>query len=67
MGEFKAPVRSTLAMSRICCVCPATIVQAWVAEEVPADKETFSDIALPACKVHLVNPATGKVLENDDE
>jgi hypothetical protein len=42
-------------------------VQAWVAEEVPADKETFSDIALPACKVHLVNPATGKVLENDDE
>jgi hypothetical protein len=50
--------------------CPNTghNVQTWVAEEVPADKDTFQTLTCIAClQVHLVNPATGRVLGSDDE
>jgi hypothetical protein len=50
--------------------CPNTghNVQAWVAEEVPPDNEIFQTLTCIAClQVHLVNPATGKVLGSDDE
>jgi hypothetical protein len=49
--------------------CPNTglKVQGFVAEEVP-DSETYESITCFACQqVHLVNPATGKVLGEADE
>jgi hypothetical protein len=64
------------AKTRIGCVamfvyrCPNTgqSVQAWVAEEVPADNEIFQTMACIACRqIHAVNPATGEVLGSDDE
>jgi hypothetical protein len=48
--------------------CPTTgyRVQGFVAEEVPAD--TYEPVTCTACqRVHLVNPATGKVLGERDE
>ena len=50
--------------------CPNTgsRVQGYVAEEVPDDTNAYKSITCLACRqVHLVNPATGKVLGEDDE
>jgi hypothetical protein len=49
--------------------CPNTSlrVQGFVAEEVP-DGDAYEAITCLACqRVHLVNPATGKVLGQEDE
>jgi hypothetical protein len=49
--------------------CPNTskTVQGFIAEEVE-DEDTYTSIDCLACqKVHLVNPATGKVLGQSDE
>jgi hypothetical protein len=41
-------------------------VQGWSAEEIPADSEIYLTMECLACRrVHLVNPATGKVMGND--
>jgi hypothetical protein len=43
-------------------------VQGWSAEEIPADSETYVTMECVACRgVHLVNPATGRVLGSEDE
>ena len=45
--------------------CPATgaNVQAWLAEEVTGDDDTYVAIECIACRrVHLVQPKTGKTL-----
>jgi len=50
--------------------CPNTgsKVQGFVATEVSDDPNTYEPITCLACRqVHLVNPATGKVLGADDE
>jgi hypothetical protein len=50
------------------CLNTGHNVQAWVAEEVPADKDVFQTLTCIAClQVHLVNFTTGKVLGSDDE
>ncbi len=49
--------------------CPNTrlIVQGWIADD-PTDDDAFEPITCTACtRVHLVNPATGKVLGEDDD
>jgi len=49
--------------------CPITglRVQGLVAEDVPDDVDTYESITCLACRqVHLVNPATGKVLGEED-
>jgi len=49
--------------------CPITglRVQGLVAEDVPDDVDTYESITCLACQqVHLVNPATGKVLGEED-
>jgi hypothetical protein len=50
--------------------CPNTgfKVQGFVAEEVSNDPGTYESVTCLACRrVHLVSPATGKVLAGDDE
>lgn len=50
--------------------CPNTgyRVQGFVAEEVSNDADTYETVTCIVCQqVHLVNPATGKVLGEDDE
>ena len=50
--------------------CPNTglRVQGWSADEIPADSETYVTMECVACRgVHLVNPASGKVLGSEDE
>ncbi len=50
--------------------CPNTglRVQGFVAEDVPDDADTYESVTCLACQqVHLVNPATGKVLGEADE
>ncbi len=43
-------------------------VQGFVAEEVPAEGDTYEPVTCIACRrVHLVNPTTGKVLGEDNE
>jgi hypothetical protein len=53
-------------MSTIGFRCPTTdlSVQAWVAEEISANKEPCVTLRCLACRlVHTVNPASGRVLE----
>ncbi len=53
-------------MSTIGFRCPTTdlSVQAWVAEEISANKEPCVKLRCLACRlVHIVNPASGRVLE----
>ena len=63
-------VRAVVAdMAPFLFQCPNTRlhVQGWLAEEIPADNKIFRSIECVACRgVHLVNPATGKVLGRDD-
>ena len=50
--------------------CPNTNqpVQGFVAEEVSDDPNAYESVTCLACQqVHLVNPATGKVLGVDEE
>jgi hypothetical protein len=48
------------------CPNPQLHVQGWSAEEIPADSEIYLTMECLACRrVHLVNPATGKVMGND--
>lgn len=50
--------------------CPNTglHVQAFVAEEIDDDTDTYEFVSCIMCRqVHLVNPATGKVLGEDDD
>jgi hypothetical protein len=50
--------------------CPSTRyrVQGFIAEEIPADSETYHAVTCILCqRVHLVNPATGMVLGEDAE
>ncbi len=50
--------------------CPNTgyRVQGFTAEEVSEDTDTYQTITCLMCqRVHLVNPATGKVLGEEDE
>lgn len=43
-------------------------VQGFVAEEVSDDADTYELITCLACQqVHLVNPATGKIVGQEDE
>jgi hypothetical protein len=45
--------------------CPTTdlSVQAWIAEEIPANKDRGVTLRCLACRlVHFVNPANGRVL-----
>ncbi len=43
-------------------------VQGFVAEEVSDDADTYESITCLACQqVHLVNPATGKIVGQEDE
>ncbi len=49
--------------------CPNTSrrVQGFIAEEVSAD-DTYESVTCVMCQqVHLVNPATGKILGEDDD
>jgi hypothetical protein len=55
-------------MPRFLYRCPNTgsRVQGFVAEEIPND--TYEPVTCVACRqVHFVNPATGKVLGEDNE
>jgi len=48
--------------------CPTTgyRVQGFVAEEIPVDSDTYEALTCMACqRIHLVNPATDKVLGED--
>ena len=50
--------------------CPNTghRIQGYVAEELQDDADTYELITCPVCgQVHLVNPATGKVLGQESE
>lgn len=50
--------------------CPYTgqNVQGFIAEEVSDDVDAYESITCLACqRVHLVNPATGRVIGEDDE
>lgn len=50
--------------------CPNTrhLVQAYTAEEVTEDTNTFKSVTCLACRrIHLVNAATGKVAGEEDE
>jgi len=51
--------------------CPTTglRVQGWSAEELPRDGEdAYEAVTCVMCRrVHLVNPATGKVIGEDDD
>ena len=50
--------------------CPNTrhLVQAYTAEEVTEDTNTFESVTCLACRrIHLVNAATGKVAGEEDE
>ena len=50
--------------------CPATgyRVQGYVAEEIKEDSNTYESVLCTLCKrLHLVNPATGKVMGEDDK
>ena len=50
--------------------CPNTglRIQAWEAEEVTEDENTYQPVTCVMCQqVHLVNPFTGKVLGHDDQ
>jgi hypothetical protein len=52
-------------MAPILFQCPNTRlkVQGWLAEEIPTDNKVFLSMECIACRrVHLVNPATGKVM-----
>jgi hypothetical protein len=57
------------AMAPFLFQCPKTRlnVQGWLAEEIPSDNKIFLTVECVACgRVHLVNPATGKVMGRDD-
>jgi hypothetical protein len=50
--------------------CPNTSyrVQGFVAEEIPAEGDIYEAVTCLACRrIHLVNPATGKLLGERDE
>ena len=50
--------------------CPTTsqTVQGYIAEEVSDDPNTYETVTCLACRqVHLVNPASGKVLGAEEE
>jgi hypothetical protein len=51
-------------------LCPNTgrRVQSFITEEIADDAETFVQVTCLVCRqAHLVNPATGKVLGEEDE
>jgi hypothetical protein len=42
-------------------------VQAWSADDISADADRYEATTCTACRqIHLVNPATGKVIGNDE-
>ena len=47
-----------------CCPNTGYRVQGFSAEDISEDQRTFEPVTCPAChQLHLVNPATGKVLD----
>ncbi len=65
------PLECVAFMAPFLYRCPNTglNVQSWVADDpTERDKETYETVACAVCtRLHVVNPATGKVLGADDD